>query len=68
MLNSVDKENCVTNGFISKTTFSQPLCHSGLARILLLSERFSPQRVARGDPTSGNDNHEKSLIKVFIIE
>jgi hypothetical protein len=59
MLNSIDKESCVTNGFISKITFSQPLCHSGLARILLLSERF---------PTSGNDNHETSLIKVFIIE
>jgi hypothetical protein len=40
-----------------KTTFSQLLCHSGLSRILLLSERF---------PTTGNDNHEALLMNLLV--
>ncbi len=31
------------------------------------SERFSPQRVARGDPTSGNDIYVALLIAVLVI-
>jgi predicted CXXCH cytochrome family protein len=40
---------------ISKTKFLYKFCHSGLSRILFISERFSPQSNRRGDPTSGND-------------
>jgi hypothetical protein len=46
-----------TNKFISKTTFGQPLYHSGLSRILLLSERF---------PTGGNDNHMTLFMNSIV--
>jgi len=38
-----------------KTRLLHQCCHSGLSRIILLSEGFSPQASRRGDPTSGND-------------
>jgi hypothetical protein len=52
-----EKRIADTKEFISKATFSQPLCHSGLSRILLFSERF---------PTSGNDNHETLLMNLLV--
>jgi len=40
----------ITDKFMSKTGFSEPLCHSGLSRILLLSERFPiPKAFGRND-------------------
>ena len=60
------KEYKITNKLINKTTFNQPLCHSGScprfvedqSRILLLSKRF---------PTGGNDNHKTLLMNSLVI-